>query len=243
MGLRADFMNSFFKENEVSPLAAAVAEEIRKYDMIRPGERVVVGLSGGPDSVCLLAVLSELRVQLGIESLHAVHVNHGLRGAESDRDERYAEQLAMSMGASFDAARYDVRKLAAEQKLSEEEMGRKLRYETFEQFRQIYGAHRIAVAHNRNDQAETVMMRILRGTGLRGLSGIPRIRGDGILIYHEHCGKPWDPAYMAHHKWKLEQYEAVGIVPWDNLIITYDLPGGGIDMALVDAEIRSKLLV
>lgn len=167
---------------ELTPLAAAVAEDIRNFQMIRPGDRVIVGLSGGPDSVCLLSLLAELRPVLEIRGLHAVHVNHGLRGVESDRDQEYAEEIARQLDATFDAVCADVRKLAEEQGTGEEEAGRKLRYSVFEMYRQRYGAHRIAVAHNRNDQAETVMMRLIRGTGLRGLSGIDRVRSDGIVI-------------------------------------------------------------
>ena len=166
----------------LTPLAREVAEKIRVYEMIAPGDRVVVGLSGGPDSLCLISLLAELREILGIRSLHAVHVNHGLRGEESDADQAYAEHIAEMAGASFDTVFCDIRRLAKEQRLGEEEAGRKLRYETFEQYRQRYGAQRIAVAHNRNDQAETVLMRLLRGTGVRGLSGISRIRDDGIVI-------------------------------------------------------------
>ncbi len=166
----------------LSSLAAAVAETIRKYEMIRPGDRVVVGLSGGPDSVCLISLLSELQPVLGIRSLHAVHVNHGLRGSESEADQVRAQEIAEKAGATFDPVRCDVRKTAAEQGAGEEETGRRIRYAAFERFRRHYDAQRIAVAHNRNDQAETVLMRILRGTGIRGLSGMDRIRADGILI-------------------------------------------------------------
>ncbi|MBO4291307.1 MAG: tRNA lysidine(34) synthetase TilS [Lachnospiraceae bacterium] len=175
-------MDRFQNHTELSPLAAAVAEDIIKYNMIRFGDRVVTGISGGPDSVCLLSILAELRTVLGIRSLHAVHVNHGLRGAESDQDQSYAETVARSMDVTFDAVYFDVHRMAEEQCLGEEEMGRKLRYSVFELYRQKYGAQRIAVAHNRNDQAETVMMRLLRGTGLRGIAGIDRIRSDGIVI-------------------------------------------------------------
>lgn len=169
-------------KSKLSPLASAAADSIRKYGMINFGDSVVVGLSGGPDSVCLLSVLSELRPVLGIKSLHAVHINHCLRGEESMGDEKSAGKMAERFGASFDAVRYDVRKMAEEQGIGEEEMGRRLRYTTFEVFRDKYGAQRIAVAHNRNDQAETVLMRAIRGTGIHGLTGIEHIREDGVVI-------------------------------------------------------------
>ena len=166
----------------LSPLAMSVAETIRKYEMIRPGDGVVVGLSGGPDSVCLISILAELQSFLEIRSLHAVQINHGLRGAESEADQSRAEEIAAAVGATFDRVRYNVREIAEEEGAGEEETGRRLRYAAFERFRQQYDARRIAVAHNRNDQAETVLMRLLRGTGIRGLSGIDWIRADGVVI-------------------------------------------------------------
>ena len=166
----------------LSPLAMSVAETIRKYEMIRPGDGVVVGLSGGPDSVCLISILAELQSFLEIRSLHAVHINHGLRGAESEADQARAEEIAAAAGATFDPVCYNVREIAEEEGAGEEETGRRLRYAAFERFRQQYDARRIAVAHNRNDQAETVLMRLLRGTGIRGLSGIDWIRADGVVI-------------------------------------------------------------
>ena len=167
---------------QLSPLASAVADTVRKYGMIKFADRVVIGLSGGPDSVCLLSVLSELRPVLGIKSIHAVHVNHGLRGSESLGDEAFAGMIAEQFGATFDAVRYDVKAMAEKQGLGEEEMGRRLRYAAFELYREKYGAQRIAVAHNKNDQAETVLMRVIRGTGIHGLTGIEHIRGDGVVI-------------------------------------------------------------
>lgn len=166
----------------LSPLAERACRDIKKYSMIRFGDRVVVGLSGGPDSLCLLNVLAELRPVLGIRSLHAVHVNHGLRGEESDMDEYCAGKMAEEAGATFDSVKYDVRAMAEEQCTGEEEMGRRLRYSAFELYREKYGAQRIAIAHNMNDQAETVLMRIIRGTGIRGLSGIDRVGQDGVII-------------------------------------------------------------
>lgn len=170
------------KNGQLSQLASAAADCIKKYNMINFGDSVVIGLSGGPDSVCLLSVLRELRPVLGIKSIHAVHINHMLRGDESMGDEAFARDVAEKFGATFDAVRYDVKKMAAEQGAGEEETGHRLRYMTFEIFREKYGAQRIAVAHNRNDQAETVLMRVIRGTGIHGLTGIEHIREDGVVI-------------------------------------------------------------
>ena len=169
------------KNGQLSQLASAAADCIKKYNMINFGDSVVIGLSGGPDSVCLLSVLRELRPVLGIKSIHAVHINHMLRGDESMGDEAFAKDVAEKFGATFDAVRYDVKKMAAEQDAGEEETGHRLRYMTFEIFREKYGAQRIAVAHNRNDQAETVLMRLLRGTGIHGLAGMEYMRDDGVI--------------------------------------------------------------
>lgn len=155
---------------------------IIKYGMVASGDGIVVGLSGGPDSVCLFHVLCSLKRKLQIGDITAVHINHGMRGAESDGDEEYARSLAESMGAEFISFKYDVPAIAAASGEGTEEAGRRLRYAAFEKIRREKGAARIAVAHNMNDQAETVMMRIMRGTGLRGLAGIDHMRADGIVI-------------------------------------------------------------
>ncbi|MGN1349768.1 MAG: tRNA lysidine(34) synthetase TilS [Anaerovoracaceae bacterium] len=163
-----------------------ILEKIRKtiktHHMIRPGDGIVAGLSGGPDSVCLFHALCMLKDSLQIGDITAVHINHCLRGAESDGDEAYAAELARRMGAEIRVFRYDVKRIAEETGEGTEAAGRRLRYQAFEQVRQEKGAARIAVAHNRNDQAETVLMRIMRGTGLRGLRGIDPVREDGRVI-------------------------------------------------------------
>jgi tRNA(Ile)-lysidine synthase len=155
---------------------------IKKYEMIKPGDGIVAGLSGGPDSVCLFHALCTIKDELQIGDITAVHINHRLRGSESDGDEAFARELAERMGADFRVFRYDVAKIASETGEGTEAAGRRLRYAAFEQVRREKGAARIAVAHNMNDQAETVLMRIMRGTGLKGLSGIDFIRADGIVI-------------------------------------------------------------
>ena len=159
-----------------------IRKTVKEHDMIRPGDRIVVGLSGGPDSVCMMHALWALREELGISGLCAVHINHGLRGAESDGDQEYAAQLCESLGVEFRAFRFDVAKEAAAAGVGTEDAGRRIRYQAFEEVRREIGAQRIAVAHNMNDQAETVLMRIMRGTGIAGLAGIPYRRQDGMII-------------------------------------------------------------
>ena len=147
---------------------------IDKHRMISPGDRVVVGVSGGADSVCLLFVLLAWMQEISF-SLHVVHVNHGIRNEAGD-DAAYVEQLCISHGIPFTLVEKNVRRLAMEQKRSEEEMGRLVRYEAFEEVLKKTGAKKIAVAHNSNDLAETMLFHLFRGSGLSGLCGIRPVR-------------------------------------------------------------------
>ena len=151
---------------------------ISRYEMISPGDLVVVAVSGGPDSVCLLDLLNTYRCDLDIE-LVAAHFDHRLRPGEDEAETRFVEDLASSMGLSFEAGRADPG--MDRQNGSLEENARDARYRFLEQVRQMYGAHKIAVGHNLNDQAETVLMRLLRGSGPSGLAGIPPVR-EGCII-------------------------------------------------------------
>lgn len=156
-----------------------ILNTIRKYQLIEEGENVVVGFSGGPDSVCLLHVLHVLSGQLGIK-LYAVHINHMLRASESDEDEAYAREFCKKLGVELHVRAFDIRSLAREKRISEEETGREVRYGEFNFVAQRLGKAKIAVAHNRNDQAETVFMRLVRGTGTDGLCGMKHKR-DSII--------------------------------------------------------------
>lgn len=149
---------------------------IRKYHMIAPGDTVIVGVSGGADSVCLLSVLQELKEKLGC-SLHTVHVEHGIRGEESRQDAVFVECLCRDMGIPFTRFDLDVPAYAAGQGLSLEEAGRCLRYEALEETAARYDHSRIAVAHNGNDQAETMLFQMVRGSSVAGIAGIPPVRG------------------------------------------------------------------
>ena len=144
--------------------------------LIEQGEGVVVGLSGGYDSVCLLHVLHSLSEILNIK-LYAVHINHMLRGMEANADEQYAAELCRELGIQFSAIHVDVGAIAEECGVSLEEAGRDVRYREFYECAKAVGAAKIAVAHNRNDQAETVMMHIIRGSGTAGLVGMEYQRG------------------------------------------------------------------
>lgn len=152
-------------------------EKIRKtiiqFQMIPKGARLVVGLSGGADSVALLHALHGMQEEFAWQ-LIAVHIHHGLRGEEADGDARFAEDFCASLGIPCIVKRYDVKAEAKAHGLGEEETGRLLRYAAFRQAAGERGF--IAVAHHQKDQAETVLMRLCRGTGLKGLTGMQPVR-------------------------------------------------------------------
>lgn len=142
--------------------------------MLEPGERVVAGVSGGADSVCLLFVLTEWAKRVPLE-LAVVHVNHGIR-AEAAQDARYVEQLCQERGIPFYLTEENVHRKAADWKCSEEEAGRRVRYEAFAKAAEEFGAGKIAVAHNSNDRSETMLFHLFRGSGLKGLGSIQPVR-------------------------------------------------------------------
>ena len=154
---------------------------IREQGLIERGDGVVVGFSGGPDSLCLLEALRQLREELGIRTLAAVHVNHMYRGEAADRDEAFCAAYCRERGVLFRAERADVESLAKEWKVGTEEAGRKVRYGAFARMAEELGGAKIAVAHNREDQGETLFLRIVRGTGTAGLCGIDYKRKDGVI--------------------------------------------------------------
>jgi len=155
-----------------------VRETILKNDLLRKGDYVIIGLSGGPDSVCLFLMLTELKEEFGL-NISAVHVNHMLRPIEAGKDQRYVEDLCKNLKIPCETVVCDCTKTAKERGLTDEEAGRNIRYEAFyEAAHKLIksgispGKIKIAVAQNKNDQAETLLMRIMRGTGVNGLSGI-----------------------------------------------------------------------
>lgn len=153
-----------------------VYNAIISHKLVEIGESVVVGVSGGPDSVCLLHVLWKLAQPLSIK-LFAVHINHMLRGEESEQDEEYVVKLCEELNIPLVVKSVDIKEMARKRGMSLEEAGREARYRQFELCADKVGAAKIAVAHNRNDQSETVIMHILRGTGLDGLKGMDYKRG------------------------------------------------------------------
>ncbi|MGN1090462.1 MAG: tRNA lysidine(34) synthetase TilS [Huintestinicola sp.] len=156
-----------------------VRQTVLMHDMITAGDKVITALSGGADSVCLLMILNELAGEMGF-SLSAVHVNHCLRGEESDRDEQFCRELCRRLDIPFEAYNVDVNKRVSETGESTEEAARTLRYGVLEDASRRLGGARIATAHNLCDNAETLIFNIARGTGIKGAGGIPFVRGDII---------------------------------------------------------------
>lgn len=153
---------------------------INKYNLIEDGDKIVLGLSGGPDSVCLLHILYRLKEKMNIE-VYAAHLNHQIRGLEAQKDALYISQICEDLGITSFVKAINVPEYCKEQGVSLEEGARTLRYEMFEEIKQKTKSNKIAIGHNRNDQAETVLMRIMRGTGLQGLRGIEYIRDNKII--------------------------------------------------------------
>lgn len=149
---------------------------INQHKLIEKGDKIIVAISGGPDSVCLLHALYILREEYEID-LYGAHLNHNFRGIEAQVDAQYVSNLCEDLNIVCFIKSLDVPGYARENSLSPEEAGRILRYDFFEEVAQKVSANKIAVAHNENDQAETVLMRLLRGTGLQGLTAIHIKRG------------------------------------------------------------------
>lgn len=156
-----------------------IRKTISDYGLINRGESVLVALSGGADSVCLTHALCALKNEIGI-TVSAAHVNHGIRGEEADRDEEFARQFTNSLGIEFYSVKLDIPAKAKENGVSEETAGRNARYAFFDDLCRKYGIDKIATAHNKNDNAETIAMNFIRGSTVRGLGGIPRLRGNII---------------------------------------------------------------
>ncbi|WP_338025784.1 tRNA lysidine(34) synthetase TilS [Clostridium rhizosphaerae] len=154
-----------------------VLSTIKKYNMFSSGDKVIAAVSGGPDSICLLHILYKLQEEFNIK-LYAAHINHCLRGEEADKDEEYVKDFCRKHDIPCFSRKIDINKLAKERGLSSESAGREARYEFFDELFKELDAQKIALAHNANDQAETVLMRIIRGTGMEGIVGIKPMRGN-----------------------------------------------------------------
>jgi len=153
-----------------------VFSAIKKYAMLKGEEKVLVGLSGGPDSVCILYVLHRLKDRLAL-NINALYIDHGLRPDETRNEIEFCRQLCGELSVDFLDRSIDVKTYAKEQGFNLQEAARELRYMTFERTAYDIGAKKIALGHTIDDQLETFFMRMFRGSGPKGLSGIPPVRG------------------------------------------------------------------
>ena len=164
-----------------------ISAYVKQNNMLANGDRIVVGVSGGADSICLLHVLKQLSAEFEF-TLYVVHVNHGIRGEEAERDEHFVKELCLLNGLEYRSFSINVPEIAKREGMSEEEAGRKVRYEAFFEVCEREQCNKVAIAHNRNDNAETVLFNLFRGSGIRGISGIEPSRvlhqsfGDITLI-------------------------------------------------------------
>lgn len=159
-------------------LEEKVLNLIKRDNLIEPNDKVVIGVSGGPDSITLFHILNKISKNLNFEIVVA-HINHGIR-EEATEDEQYVENWCKKFDVPFFALHVNVEKMAMEQKIGTEEMGRKVRYEFFEKIAQETNSNKIAIAHNKNDNCETIIMNIMRGSGSKGLCGINSKQGKYI---------------------------------------------------------------
>ena len=157
----------------------SVEETIKKFNMLQNNDTVVVAVSGGADSIAMLYSLYILRDKYNL-NLICAHLNHGIRGLEADSDEEYVKQFANKLGIECITKYVDVPEISRRLKKSEELVGREQRYNFFNEIISGISNGKIAVAHNKNDFAETVLMKLVRGTSLKGLRGIPQVNGNII---------------------------------------------------------------
>lgn len=158
-------------------LKQKVYDFIKKYNLIEDGDKIVLGVSGGPDSICMLDILYKLSNENLIDfKLYVAHINHGLR-ENANIDEMFVQNFCNDINIKCFIKHADIKQEAEIQKKGLEETGRIIRYEFFNEIMKKVGANKIAIAHNNNDNAETMIMNLLRGTGTRGLIGIEKISG------------------------------------------------------------------
>ena len=157
----------------------AVLSTIQKYNLINANDKIVLGVSGGPDSLFMLDILNKLKENLQFEIVVA-HINHMIR-KEAGEEEEFVKEFCQKINVEFHSKRIDVEKYANNNKIGLEEAGRKVRYEFFDEVLKDTNSNKIAIAHNKNDKVETIIMNLLRGSGVTGLQGIQPIKDNKII--------------------------------------------------------------
>ncbi|MGN1302283.1 MAG: tRNA lysidine(34) synthetase TilS [Clostridia bacterium] len=160
-----------------------VLETIKKYNLIESGDKLVLGVSGGPDSISMLNILNDIRNDKNLHmefDIIVAHVNHMIRKEAKD-DEKFVENFCKKIGVPFYSKSIDVQKIANNNKIGTEEAGRNARYEFFDEILEKTNSNKIAIAHNKNDKVETMIMNMLRGSGIAGLKGIEPIKNNKYI--------------------------------------------------------------
>lgn len=160
----------------MSSFEERILETVKRHGLVAPGDAILAAVSGGPDSVAMLCALLSLAERLNVR-IEAAHLNHALRGEESDADEHYVSDLCKQLGVACTTGRIEVALQAREKRMGIEQAARAARYQFLEQVADRFGASRIAVAHTSDDQVETILLNLLRGAGSDGLAGMPIQRG------------------------------------------------------------------
>lgn len=163
-------------------LKEQIINTIKKYKQIESGDKIVLGVSGGPDSISMLNILNEIRKEknnLNFEIVVA-HINHMIR-EEAEEDEKYVKQYCEKENIKFFVKKAEILKISQKEKIGTEEAGRKIRYEFFEEILKKENANKIATAHNANDNAETVLMNVIRGSSISGIKGIEPVRENKFI--------------------------------------------------------------
>ena len=157
-----------------------VFETITKFKLIQDGDKIVLGVSGGPDSICMLDILNKFKNDKIKFDIIVAHINHQIR-QEANQDEKYVQNYCEKNNIKFCVQRIDVKKYANNNKIGLEEAGRNLRYNFFDEVMKLNNGNKIAIAHNKNDKIETIIMNEIRGCGLSGLKGIEPMRNNQII--------------------------------------------------------------
>lgn len=173
---------------------------IKEHNLINSGDKIVIGVSGGPDSITLLTCMNKYKDKLGCEIIVA-HVNHLIRKDSTD-DEKYVEKICKNSQIKFYKKRIEILKLAEEQKKGTEEVGRTERYKFFDEVAKEEGANKIAIAHNMNDNAETMLLNLIRGTGMNGLEGIQPVEYKKYIRPLINCSRDEIEAYCDKYNLK-----------------------------------------
>ena len=177
-----------------------VLETIKKFNLIKDGDKIVLGVSGGHDSISMLNILNEIKHEQSIKfEIYVAHVNHLIREEAID-DEEYVKDYCNKNGIECYIKRIDVEQIANTKKIGTEEAGRNVRYEFFEEVLQKTGSNKIAIAHNKNDKIETIIMHLLRGSGLSGLKGIEPIRDNKYIRPLIECERQEIEQYCEENK-------------------------------------------